>query len=60
MRRLVVQAIRRPVYSLRLLLYHAHELMHPDEPWISMQISTELVPESSGEAGEAQPGSHYD
>jgi len=35
MTRLVVQALTRPLYSLRLALYRAYELAHPDEPWIS-------------------------
>jgi hypothetical protein len=33
--RLIVQAIKRPLYSLRLRLYRAYEVAHPEEPWIS-------------------------
>jgi hypothetical protein len=31
----MIQALRRPIYSLRLGLYRLYEIRHPDEPWIS-------------------------
>ena len=33
--RILAQAVRRPVYTGRLVLYRLYELSHPNEPWIA-------------------------
>lgn len=52
MTRLLVQALKRPLYSLRLVLYRLYEFLHSDEPWISQGavrfLESHLDSEGSG------------